>query len=583
MPNRLANETSPYLLQHKDNPVDWYPWSDEAFAKARAEDKPVLLSVGYSACHWCHVMEHESFENNAIAAQMNDGFVSIKVDREERPDIDSIYMSAVQSMTGRGGWPMTVFLTPEGMPFYGGTYYPPEDRGGMPGFPRLLTAVLDAYRNRRSDLEEQAGRIVEAISRSTTLQAADGELNDDVLHTAYAAIERSYDPEFGGFGNAPKFPQAMTLSFLARYYHRTKNARALEMMKHTLRAMASGGMYDQAGGGFHRYSTDAVWLVPHFEKMLYDNALLSRSYLDAYRLTGDAFYRRICIETLEYILREMTHESGAFYSTQDADSEGEEGKFFLWTPAEFASVLGDDADEMAAYYDVTEAGNFEGKNILHVSMRPGASEPDAAKILRAKDLLYAAREQRVHPGLDDKVLSGWNGMMLRSFAEAALYLDEPRYCDAAVRNADFLLSSMRPSGRLLRTWKPALSAAEGPGVAKINGYLEDYAAVIDGLLATYSATFELRFLRSAKELADEMIDLFWDDAIQGFYDTGRDQETLITRPRDFFDNATPAGTSMAVDVLLRLALLTGNENYEARATTCLGTLAPYVQQAATAF
>jgi uncharacterized protein YyaL (SSP411 family) len=367
----------------------------------------------------------------------------------------------------------------------------------------------------------------------------------------------------------------MTLSFLARYYHRTKTPHALEMMEHTLRAMASGGMYDQAGGGFHRYSTDAVWLVPHFEKMLYDNALLSRSYLDAYRLTGDDFYRRICVETLDYVLREMTHESGAFYSTQDADSEGEEGKFFLWTPAEFAEVLGEDATEMAAYYDVTDGGNFEGKNILHVSLRPGTPEPDEAKILRAKAALYAAREQRIHPGLDDKVLSGWNGMMLRSFAEAALFLDEPRYRDAAVSNADFLLSRMRPDGRLLRTWKQ--------GVAKINGYLEDYAAVIDGLLATYSATFDLRFLRSAKELADEMIDLFWDDTIRGFYDTGRDQEALITRPRDFFDNATPAGTSMAVDVLLRLALLTGNDDYEARAVTCLRTLSPYVQQAATAF
>ena len=575
MPNRLADETSPYLLQHKDNPVDWFPWGDEAFARARAEDKPVLLSVGYSACHWCHVMEHESFENEAIAAQMNEGFVSIKVDREERPDIDSIYMSAVQAMTGRGGWPMTVFLTPDGKPFYGGTYYPPEDRQGMPGFPRLLTAVLDAYRNKRQDIDDQADRIIEGISRSSNLEAVEGEVNEGVLDAAFEAIERSYDAEFGGFGRAPKFPQAMTLSFLARYYHRTSNPHALEMMEHTLRAMANGGMYDQAGGGFHRYSTDAVWLVPHFEKMLYDNALLSRAYLDAYRITGDAFYRRITEETLDYILREMTHESGAFYSTQDADSEGEEGKFFLWTPAEFAEVLGEDAAEMAAYYDVTERGNFEHKNILHVSMRPDAAEPDEARIKATKAKLYEKREQRVHPGLDDKVLSGWNGMMLRSFAEAALFLDEPRYREAAVRNADFLLSNMRPGGRLLRTWKQ--------GVAKIEGYLEDYAAVIDGLLATYSATFEVRFLRSARELADEMIDLFWDDEIRGFYDTGRDQEALVTRPRDFFDNATPAGTSMAVDVLLRLALLTGNDDYERRAVTCLRALAPYVTQAATAF
>jgi uncharacterized protein YyaL (SSP411 family) len=578
MANRLANETSPYLLQHKDNPVDWYPWGDEAFTKARAEDRPVLLSVGYSACHWCHVMEHESFENDAIARQMNEGFVSIKVDREERPDIDSIYMAAVQSMTGRGGWPMTVFLTPDGTPFYGGTYYPPEDRGGMPAFPRVLAAVLDAYRSKRDEIDRQGEAIIASIAQSTSLPPGGGEIQEDVLNGAFEAIERSYDAEFGGFGSAPKFPQAMTLTFLARYYHRTKNAKALEMLEHTLRAMAHGGMYDQVGGGFHRYSTDAVWLVPHFEKMLYDNALLARAYLDAYRITGKHFYLRIVEETLDYVLREMTHDTGAFYSTQDADSEGEEGKFCLWTPQEFRDVLGEEAEEFARYFDVTDAGNFEGKNILHVSMRGGGEDPEPEfehRLREARRKLYEARERRVHPSLDNKVLSAWNGLMLRAMAEAALFLGNERYRDAAVRNADFLLANMRPNGRLLRTWKE--------GEAKIAGYLEDYADVIDGLLATYSATFELRYLRSARELADGMLDLFWDDAIGGFYDTGRDQEALVVRPRDLFDNATPAGTSVAIDVLLRLALLTGNDDYERRAVACLRTLAPYVPQAATAF
>jgi uncharacterized protein YyaL (SSP411 family) len=613
MPNRLAHETSPYLLQHKDNPVDWYAWGDEAFAAAREADKPILLSVGYSACHWCHVMAHESFEDAAIAAQMNQLFVNIKVDREERPDVDNIYMQAVQSLTGRGGWPMTVFLTPDGTPFYGGTYFPPADRQGMPGFPRLLNAVAEAYQTKRQEVVDAGAQLVQAIAAPERLQSGDTLLTPQLLDEAAESMLRAHDDDFGGFGSAPKFPQAMTLDFLMRWHRRSKPAlskvegspSALEAIHKTLRAMAQGGMYDQVGGGFHRYATDAVWLVPHFEKMLYDNALLARLYLDAWKLTGEPFYRRVTQETLDYVLREMADASGGFYSTQDADSEGEEGKFFLWTPAELEAVLGQDAALVGAYFGVTQGGNFEGTNILHVRKPPERFLADLTKddpgdplsqwervrergynasdnteafeafLNDAKSKLYAARETRIHPARDEKVLTAWNGLMLRAFAEAALAFDSAPYRDAAVANADFLLSAMRPNHRLLRTWKE--------GVARLNGYLEDYAALIDGLIATHAATFESRYLSAAIELADEMIDLFWDDAVQGFFDTGRDHETLITRPRDFFDNATPSGTSLAVDVLLKLALLTDNADYERRATTCLRTLAPYIENAPTAF
>jgi hypothetical protein len=604
MPNRLANETSPYLLQHKDNPVDWFAWGEEAFAAARAADKPVLLSVGYSACHWCHVMAHESFENERIAGLMNQLYVNIKVDREERPDVDNIYMQAVQSLTGRGGWPMTVFLTPDGVPFYGGTYFPPDDRQGMPGFPRLLRAVSDAFKEKRGDIDRAGQNLLQAIGAPSRLQPGDTLLTPALLDEAGEAMLRAHDPDFGGFGSAPKFPQAMTLDFLMRWQKRSKRPSALEAVHKTLRSMAQGGMYDQVGGGFHRYSTDAVWLVPHFEKMLYDNALLARTYLDAWKLTQEPFYRQITEETLDYVLREMTDASGGFYSTQDADSEGEEGKFFLWTPAELEAVLGGDATLIGAYFGVSEAGNFEGANILNVRVpaehflgdvpspqsgvtlsprervrvrgeRPSNSEGFKDLLRNAKSKLYAAREQRIHPARDEKVLTAWNGLMLRAFAEAALAFDSRPYLDAAVRNAEFLLTEMRPNQRLLRTWKQ--------GVARLNGYLEDYSCLIDGLIAVHAATLDQRYLRSAVELTAEMLDLFWDDGVQGFFDTGRDHESLVTRPRDFFDNATPSGTSVAIDVLQRLALLTDNADYERRAATCLRTLAPYVENAPTAF
>ena len=583
MSNLLAQESSPYLLQHKDNPVDWYPWGEAAFAAAREKDRPILLSVGYSACHWCHVMERESFENPVIAGQMNDGFVSVKVDREERPDIDTIYMAAVQAVSGRGGWPMTVFLTPEGVPFYGGTYYPPEDRQGMPGFPKVLAAVSEAFKNRREDIEQAGQQIVARMSSSTEPVAGDETIDQAVLDQAFAAIHRAYDADFGGFGQAPKFPQPMTLSFLTRYANRTRNSEAREMIDRTLQAMANGGIYDQAGGGFHRYSTDSVWLVPHFEKMLYDNALLSRAYLDAFRLTGNRFYRRITEETLDYVLREMTDPNGGFYSTQDADSEGEEGKFFLWTPAQFAELFGQDSEMLGRFFDVTAGGNFEGQNIIHVANPPERfaeengldSDEFSRKVQEARAILNTARQGRVRPDRDEKVIAAWNGLMLRAMADAALYLDSETYLRAAQANADFLLETLHINGRLLHIWTA--------GTAKIEAYLDDYAMVIDGLLATYSATFDARYLSAAKELTSEMLDLFWDDAVQGFFDTGHDQEALVTRPRDLYDNALPSGNSAAAGVLLQLSALTGDEDFGRRATSCLRTLTPYVEQAATSF
>jgi uncharacterized protein len=583
MPNRLANETSPYLLQHKDNPVDWYPWGEEALEEARSKNKPILLSVGYSACHWCHVMEHESFQNPAIAVLMNDNFVNIKVDREERPDIDAIYMQAVQSMTGQGGWPMTVFLTPDGRPFFGGTYFPPEDRHGLPGFSRLLRSLAEVYRNNFADIEKAANQITSQLAAYSNFGPGTGLLSEELLHGAFQAITSNHDRVNGGFGDAPKFPQPMTLDFLLRYHHRTSRPAALEIVERSLTAMARGGIYDHAGGGFHRYATDAVWLVPHFEKMLYDNALLARLYVDAYRLTGSPFYRQVAEETLDYVLREMTDPSGGFYSTQDADSEGEEGKFFVWTPEVIESVLGEDAGVIMRYFGVTAEGNFEGKNILHVTspseeFAPAEgldTETFRTKLEAARRKLYEAREERVHPGRDEKVLTSWNGMMMRAFAEAGLAFGSERYLSAAVRNADFLLSEMRPDGRLLRSWKE--------GVAKLKGYLEDYALLIDGVLAVYQASFESRYLRSALELGDEMVRLFWDDSVQGFYDTGSDHESLITRPRDFFDNATPSGTSVAADVLLRLAVITGDVDRERKAVSVLRAMQPLIDRAPLGF
>ncbi len=570
MANRLINETSPYLLQHAHNPVDWYAWGEEALSRARDEDRPILLSIGYSACHWCHVMERESFENEDIAVLMNDNFVNIKVDREERPDLDAVYMEAVQMMTGSGGWPMTVFLTPEGHPYYGGTYFPPEDRGGMPGFPRLLAAASQAYHTNKGEIERVTRQLAEQMGRTGQMPRGFTPLTTEVMHNAYSQLATQFDHLNGGFGNAPKFPQPMTPEFLLRYNRHGFNARALEMVELTLQQMAYGGMYDQVGGGFHRYSTDAYWLVPHFEKMLYDNALLARLYLHAWQVTGNALYRRITEETLDYVLREMTDAAGGFYSAQDADSEGVEGKFFVWTPDELRPLLGDDADLVMGYYGVTERGNFEGANILNVPLPPdryasqrGVSEDDlSAAVQRVRAILLDVRERRIHPLLDDKVLTSWNGLMLRSFAEAGAALGRPDYLDAARRNADFLLATMRDDNRrLLRTWRN--------GEAKLNGYLEDYACLADGLISLHEATLEPRWLQDAVDLADGMVDLFWDDAVGGFYDTGKDHEELVIRPRDVFDNAQPCGGSVATDVLLRLGVITGNDDFAAKGSTPL--------------
>ncbi len=582
--NRLINETSPYLLQHAHNPVDWYPWSEEAFEKARAEDKPILLSIGYSACHWCHVMEHESFENEAIAGLMNDNFINIKVDREERPDLDTIYMNSVQMMTGHGGWPMTVFLTPDGRPFYGGTYFPPVDRYGMPGFPRILIAIAEAYRDRRDEIEQSAEGLLGELRRLDSVTPQEGELTFEIADHAANNLERMLDPVNGGFGGKPKFPPSMTLAFLMRQYSRTQDPSALRAVELTLEKMAHGGIYDQLGGGFHRYSVDEKWLVPHFEKMLYDNALLSRLYLDAWLLTGRDLYRRIACETLDYVKREMTDPGGGFYSTQDADSEGVEGKFFVWTPAEVKALLGeDDGAIFCRFYDVTEEGNFEESNILHIEESPaaiahltGVGEERLLEVIeRGRRALFEARERRVKPHRDEKILTAWNGLMLRSFAEAARAFDRGDYLEVAEANAKFLLTRLHRDGRLLRTHKD--------GESRLNGYLEDYACLIDGLLALYEATFDARWFERALALAGTMIDQFLDEEHGGFYFTSRDHEALITRTRDFYDNAVPAGNSVAAHVLLRLALLTGETRYRDPVETILRLMKPSVMRAPNAF
>jgi len=569
--NRLIDETSPYLLQHAHNPVDWYPWGPEALERSRREDKPILLSIGYSACHWCHVMEHESFENAEIAQLMNENFVCIKVDREERPDLDSIYMNAVQMMTGHGGWPMTMFLTPDLKPFYGGTYYPPVDRHGMPGFPRVLASIADSFTNRRPDILASADAITAELKKGDRFVASNEMLTTEVLNQAFSALAGNFDQTNGGFVGAPKFPPSMTLMFQLRHHKRTNSPQALIMVEKTLQKMAGGGMYDQLGGGFSRYSVDARWLVPHFEKMLYDNALLTRIYLYAYQQTKNPFYRGIAEEILEYIIRDMTDRSGGFYSSEDADSEGEEGKFYVWTRAEVMSILGEsDGATFCEFFDVTEGGNFEhGTSILNTprSLEEFAVEKDRTvddltKLFAAcKRKLFYVREKRVRPGRDDKTLAAWNGLMLTAFAEAANILQRDDYREIAVRNAEFITTQLMKDGRLLRTYKV--------GQAKLNAYLEDYAYVIEGLLATYEATFELRFFTQARELADTMIARFWDEQDGGFYFTSSDHEELITRTKDYFDNATPSGNSVAAAGLLKLGLMTQDPEYPRCAVTVL--------------
>lgn len=572
--NRLSKETSPYLLQHAHNPVDWFPWGEEAFDVARREHKPILLSIGYSACHWCHVMEHESFENEAIATLMNENFVNIKVDREERPDLDQIYMSAVQMMTHHGGWPMTVFLTPEGVPFYAGTYFPPEDRYNMPGFPRVLISLADAYRERPDDIQQTAESVLNQLKLAGAAAESDAPLTKELLGVAADGIAKNYDSINGGFGGAPKFPPAMTLEFLLHTHYRTGDQQALEMVRHTCRKMADGGIYDHLGGGFHRYATDARWLVPHFEKMLYDNALLSRLYLHYYQTSGDNSARLVAEGILDYVVREMTDTAGGFYSTQDADSEGIEGKFFVWSKDEIERLLGEpDAALFTAYYNVTDSGNFEGENILNVTRdlqqvanAAGVELDELTQALaRGRAILFSAREKRIKPARDEKILTAWNGLMLASFTEAAAILDRPDYLATAKKNAQFILDNLRRNKLLQRTYKD--------GQAKLNAYLEDYAFFIDGLVTLFETTGEAEWLDEALTLATTMIDEFWDQEEGGFFFTGRSHEDLIVRSKDFFDNATPAGNSVAAEVLLKIGLLTDNSDYQRRAATIFRLMA----------
>jgi len=577
--NKLINESSPYLLQHAHNPVNWFGWCEEAFEKARKEDKPVLVSIGYSACHWCHVMERESFENEATAAFMNEHFVNIKVDLEERPDVDQIYMTFVQMTNGNGGYPLNVFLTPDKIPFFGGTYFPPEDRFRMPSFQKVLAAIVESWQTRRDELMNSANEVLVEIRRVSNVEISSDELNLEQLNAAFDDFVKYFDKKNGGFGNTPKFPPPMSLEFLLRYWKRTGNETALEMVKKTCDEMANGGIYDQLGGGFHRYSTDAKWLVPHFEKMIYDNAQLARIYLHLFCATKDEFYKRIAVETLEYVKREMLDERGGFYTAQDADSEGVEGKFFVWALSEIKEIIGaENARIFNIYYDVSEEGNFEERNILNVNYKTAEiatalkiSEEELAEILKtSKKLLFEEREKRIKPFRDDKVLTAWNGLMLATFAEAGAVFQSDEYLQIAKKNADFILENMQSDGFLLRSWKD--------GSAKLNAYLEDYANFTDGLTELFQVSGEVKYLIEAKRLADLMIAEFWDETSGGFYFTANSHEDLLLRSKDFYDNATPSGNSVAADVLLKLARITGNAKYEQIAETILRLVSPQVRR-----
>ncbi|HEX5830693.1 MAG TPA: thioredoxin domain-containing protein, partial [Gemmatimonadaceae bacterium] len=577
-------ETSPYLLQHAENPVDWHPWGPDALERARQEDRPILLSVGYAACHWCHVMAHESFEDPETARLMNELFVNVKVDREERPDVDAVYMQAVQAMTGQGGWPMTVFLTPTGDPFYGGTYFPPVDRQGMPAFRRVLAAVAESYRAR----PEGVARTVEALRdmyRRTHLPAApEATLGARTLAEAAHGLAQQFDPVHGGFGGAPKFPNAMALEFLLGHAHRTGDATPLAIVRRSARAMARGGIYDQVGGGFHRYSVDAAWQVPHFEKMLYDNALLARLYLHVYQATADAEAGRVAEETIDWVAREMTSPEGGFYSALDADSEGEEGRFYVWDAAELDALLGDDAALARTYFGVTPGGNFEGRNILHVpfdadvaAARHGVTPQRLAEVVaRAKTVLDEARNRRIRPGRDDKVLASWNGLMLRALALGAAVLGRSDWRALALRNGALLRRELVRDGRVLRL-RPAHGARVVPG------FLDDHAAVALGFLALYELTFDRRWLDDARQLAEATVAWFWDEELQAFHDTAHDAEVLITRPRDPTDNASPSGTSLAVELLLRLGDLLDDEAMRARGARVVNGLAEAMARYPSAF
>ena len=564
MPNRLAGATSPYLLQHQDNPVDWYEWGPEALERARAEDRPILLSIGYAACHWCHVMERESFENREIAALMNEHYVCIKVDREERPDLDAIYMDAVQAMTGQGGWPMTVFLTPELEPFHAGTYFPPVDRHGLPGFPRLLATIAELWRSQRGELLAQGRKVAGFLQRNSSLGASADPLTEDVLKGGVRALGQGFDPRWGGFSPAPKFPQPMTVELLLRG-HLRGYPDALDMAVVTLDRMAAGGIYDQLGGGFHRYSTDERWLVPHFEKMLYDNAQLARLYLHAWQVTGREPYRRVVVETLDYLLREMQLPGGGFASSQDADSEGEEGRFFAWSWAELERL------GAAGAYGSSPAGNWEGRNVLWLEGDLDAERPAAD----VRQRLFEARSGRVHPATDDKVLAAWNGLAISALAEAGRVLGEARFVEAATRAAEFVLGSMRlPDGGLARSWREGRTS--GPG------FLDDHAGMAAACLALWETSFDPRHVEAALELGRLTVERFADPA-GGFFQSAAGGERLLTRPKEVFDNAIPSGNSLAADVLQRLALLTGDDELERAGVSALRAVRELLARAPAAF
>ncbi len=584
MTNRLASETSPYLLQHAENPVDWQPWDDAALAAARQADKPIFLSIGYSACHWCHVMEHESFENEALAARLNEGFVCIKVDREERPDLDQLYMQSVQMIAGRGGWPMSVFLTPDLAPFFGGTYWPPHASRGMPGFDQVLESVLEAWNNRREQVVEQAGQISERLRNMASPAGSGMGLNADLFTTATAQLERVFDYSHGGIGGAPKFPQPMTIQLLLRIWRRHPRQGVLDMVRLTLDKMSQGGIYDHLGGGFARYSVDERWLVPHFEKMLYDNALLAGAYLDAYVVTKQKRYAETVRHTLDYVLRDLTDPAGGFHSTEDADSEGEEGRFYVWTPRQIEEVLGAERSERFCYvYDVTESGNFEGRNILNLpktieqcAALRGWSESELRQELeKDRTQLLEARNRRVHPAKDDKILTSWNGLMIESLARAAGILDEPRYLTAAAKACEFLLENLRnDDGRLLHVWRA--------GRAKYLAYLDDYANVLCALLALYEADFQEKWIDQAVQLADVLLQRFRDHDGGGFFYVADDSPTPIVRTKELHDSSTPSGNAMAAIGLIRLGKLCGRADYLTAASETLDCAAGLLENSPTA-
>jgi uncharacterized protein YyaL (SSP411 family) len=576
--NRLANETSPYLLQHAHNPVDWYPWGLEALDRARELDRPIFLSIGYSACHWCHVMERESFEDPATAAQLNADFVAIKVDREERPDLDDVYMAAVQAMTGGGGWPMSVFLTPDLRPFFGGTYFPPDDRHGLPAFRRVLEAISDAYRNRREDVEQQGSQLAAHLQHQLAVQPGAADVQAAQLELAAARIGQTFDPAYGGFGGAPKFPAPMTLEFLLRRWRLSGDESLLRMVTHTLDRMADGGIHDQLAGGFARYSTDARWLAPHFEKMLYDNAQLAHAYLEAYRATGIERYAAVARGTVDFMLRELRTDDGGLAAALDADSEGEEGRFYVWSHDEVTRVLADaglGSDEVAAvcaHWDVTPSGNWEGHTILHVA----GPVPEAEVLVRARAALLAARGRRVRPGRDDKQLASWNGLALRAIAAVALVLGDPAHHDAAATLTAFVRRALLRSDD--RLWRTARA-----GRSHTPGFAEDYANLADGLLGAYAALGTWDDLLLARRLSDRLIADFWDDESGTLFDTAAEHDRTVARPRSLLDNATPSANAVAADVMLRLALLTGEADYDRRARSILRAVQPALDRQPSAF